>query len=131
MDEPAIVTSTIATFGATSYPINAISSVRIKKVMAPSIPFGVACLIASTPFMLAFFGGQGAAMLAACGALLALGAYLVATAKPNFVLLVMTKNREVPALVTPDDQYVTKLRSQIEEAIFAQGKVGVSDVRSS
>ena len=81
--------------------------------------------------MLAFFGGQATAMLAARGALLALGTYLVATVKPNFELLVMTKNREVPALVTPDDQYVRKLRGQIEEAICAQGEVGVSDLRRS
>jgi hypothetical protein len=119
MDEPAIVTDTIAKIGGVSYPIVAISSVRIKKVMAPSIPIGVACFIASLVFLMSFFGGEGTAMLVAFGILLALGTYLVVFAKPNFVLILVTAGREQPALVTPDDKYVGKIQGQIEDAICA------------
>jgi hypothetical protein len=124
-DQNVSVTKAIAKIGDTSYPINAVSSLRVEKEMTNSSTLGCGCLslVLGGLFALAGLGsltrpnGPLLFMLGVLG--IGGGVAAFSTHKPvhKYKLILVTASGEVSALSTQDKEHVDDVRAAIELAI--------------
>ena len=129
-DSPrARITSTSARFGATTYPLGGITSVRQKAIPAQTgmgvlaVLVGVIALLCSGVWTWSDLqqGGQmlGVAFVGAIGGvvMLMLGGMVFASQRPSYQIVIGTAGGERSGLTSDDPDLVSQVASALEEAL--------------
>jgi hypothetical protein len=118
------ITSTLATFGATSYPLRGITAVSTGKIPAP-YAYGVLALLLAAPFGMCGYsnvgesatGDVGLLGVIMCLVLIITAVAVFIFAKPKYTLVLATSGQQVQAYVTKNLDEVAAISGSLKRAI--------------